>query len=135
MRAGFAVLAFVLIATPPASAQKADASLLRTTLGVVEMGGGDETRVWFDLVRSDQRFAYDPRKVTSPDPVMKSLTDSQSTAKSVHIHFFVDGATFDVGDSKPTYLVHDITYEDHTVEVASQVPPPDPNAVPLARAD
>ena len=128
--------AALLIAVPTLAqtgAPPASPPLLRTTMGIVETGDGDDGRVWFDLVRIDQRFAFDPRKAASFDQVMKALVDSQSTGKSVSVHFFVDGATFDVGSAKPTYIVHDITYGGQTFQLEAQIPPADANAVPLDR--
>lgn len=130
------LIAFLCLSAPAMaqpSASTASQPLLRTTLGVVETGGGDDARAWFDLVRTDQRFAFDPRKVTSMDDLMKALVDSQSTGKSVSVHYFVEGATFDVGAAKPTYVVHDITYGDRTFQIEQQIAPADPNAVPLDR--
>lgn len=136
MRIVFAAIAIGAVIASPTFAERVEVAsppLLRTTVGVVERGDGDDGRIWFDLVRIDQRFAFDPRKAASLEELMKALLDSQSTSKSVSVHFFVDGATFEYGAAKPTYFVHDITYEDQTFALESQIVGRDPNSVPLDR--
>lgn len=96
---------------------------VRTTLGIVEAGGEDYGRFWFDFVRLDQRFTFDPAKFHADD-LLKALKDSAMTGRSVSVHYFVDGASFPAGSVKPVFVVQSITYDGHTYQTV-ETPPSD----------
>jgi len=129
----FAIVLPIAFAVMLAAPSAAGAPLLRTTVGVVAAGAKEDNRIWFDLFQIDQRFAFDPRRLASAEAIFDALKDSNAKNKSVSIHFFVDGATFDVGTGKPAFLIHDLTYDGRTYPVEAALPEPDPNAVPLDR--
>lgn len=126
-----AALGALILSGPPSNA--ASPPLLRTVVGIVDDGEMGETQVWFGLMRDDRRFAFDPRTLTAREAVFQILKDSAATSKSISVHFYVDGATIGFGETKPTYYVHDITYDGKTVVIEPTLPPADPNTVPLPR--
>jgi len=102
-------------------------------VGIVSTGDYKEAGVSFELVRIDQKFMVDPRLVPAADDIFKALQDSANTSKSISVHYFVDGAYFGARDSKPTYLVHDITYEGKTIVAEQALPSTGLITAPTAR--
>jgi tetratricopeptide (TPR) repeat protein len=137
MRIAWAPILACVLSIGPRAAHSGDVApgpVLRTTVGTVAIGDYKEDRISFELVRSDQKFSLDPRRVASADEIFKALQDSANTSKSVSVHYFVEGASFAVGDSKPTYVVHDITYDERTIE-AEQSAPAGSATVPSSERD
>jgi tetratricopeptide (TPR) repeat protein len=118
MRLVFRAVFAVALLSSPALADP----VLRTTLGVVDGGGQDGGRFWFELDRIDQRFVLDLREVAAMDEVVKALKASTATGRAVSVHYFVDGATFGMGESKPSFIVHDITYDGHNIAAEQTLP-------------
>jgi tetratricopeptide (TPR) repeat protein len=126
------LIASLFLIVPPVCAANGATSPFRTTSGIISDGEQNGSRIWFDLTRIDQRFiVYGVDTVTAGE-VMKILKDSSSTSKSVSVHYFLDGASFVTGSPKPTYIVHDLTYDDRTIQLLQTLPPADPNAVQTA---
>ncbi|MBL6854097.1 MAG: tetratricopeptide repeat protein [Alphaproteobacteria bacterium] len=106
---------------------------LRTIVGIVDTGEAYGDFVVFDLVRIDQRFAFDPRIVKEASALAEMLASSKNTGRSISIHYFVDGAIIPFGEVKPIYRLHDVTYDGKKIEIETALPPRDSNTVLLPR--
>ena len=100
---------------PVAPPSKPDRPQTVTSYGIVADGGTRGAEIWFRLSRVDQRFVLDTGRTPDLQAITDILDDSSNTARSLLVTYDLDGATFDVGEDSPSYVVRKLDYDGRTV--------------------
>lgn len=100
---------------PAAASCESQGSTL-TSIGIVVDGRIDNSEIWFELARIDQRFVLDTAKVPDAEAFFEVLQDSADTGRSVIVAFDPGSGYFDAGAAIPRYVVRSIEYDGKTIQ-------------------